>query len=201
MIHTNARFSSEVEAAVAAIELRTSAEVVVVAAERSGSYADLTAIFAASFAWLAAAAMVWAPFHLAPHWFMVDLGVAFGLGWWIGKQRWAIRLMSSRQRRWDQVRASASQEFTQESVHGTPLRTGVLVYVSALEEKVELIPDAGVEARIPPGRWVPTMLAFSHADLDHFLSGLNEVGDVLAAHFPADDIDNFNLPDAPRIRT
>jgi uncharacterized membrane protein len=82
----------------------------------------------------------------------------------------------------------------------TPRRTGLLVYVSGWEGKVELIPDVGLEARIPRALWGKAAQNFAHDDLDHFLAGLAAVGELLAEHVPHTDGQRVDLANTPRIR-
>ncbi|RME24224.1 MAG: hypothetical protein D6798_11650, partial [Deltaproteobacteria bacterium] len=61
MLHTNAAFSEAVEAAVAEVESRTDAELIVVAAPRSGSYRDVAVLVGCVVAWLLLVGMLFSP--------------------------------------------------------------------------------------------------------------------------------------------
>lgn len=201
MIHTDARFSSEVEEAVESLEARTDAEIVVIAAERSGSYRDLATSAAALASLVLLVAMLYVPYVVPPWTVPVELAVCFLLCTWLCNGRWFLRLVTPRRRLAAQVLASARAEFVAESVHGTPQRTGVLVYVSALEGRIEVIADVGLQGRIPPGEWIAATRAFQYDDLPHFLEGLRSLGALLARHVPPiDSPDKVALSDAPRIR-
>ncbi|RME25398.1 MAG: hypothetical protein D6798_09055, partial [Deltaproteobacteria bacterium] len=96
--------------------------------------------------------------------------------------------------------------FHQELVHATRNRTGLLIYVSALEKQVLVLPDVGLDARVPRAEW--NGLAWGPAsdphhphDLDHFLAGLRAVGEILARHVPALDDNPDEIANAPRIRS
>jgi uncharacterized membrane protein len=78
---------------------------------------------------------------------------------------------------------------------------GLLVLVSELERRVELVPDLGLEAKIPRGEWGPAADAFANHDLPGFLAGLRAIGELLAKHVPATEGGpGLELSDAPRIR-
>ncbi|MCB9679532.1 MAG: hypothetical protein H6737_30785 [Alphaproteobacteria bacterium] len=201
MIHRDARFTKAVEDLVTELEARTDAEIVVVAASRSGTYDDVRYAVATAVTFVALAVIVEIPASVPPFWMMVDLLLTWFATAWICNADPILRRMVRARRRLDAVKEAAAAEFHAESVHGTPNRTGLLVYVSALEERVELVPDLGLEARIPKGRWAKALEAFHHADLDHFLTGLREIGDVLEQHVPRVSNSDFDLPNAPRIRT
>ena len=86
-------------------------------------------------------------------------------------------------------------------MHSTPGRLGLLIYVSALEARVELVPDIGLQRHIPDGAWAAAREKFRHDDLGHFLAGLDEVGALLTRSVPATGgPDRVDLPNAPRIR-
>lgn len=200
MLHDD-RFSKSVEEEVGRIEQRTDAEVVVVAAPRSGNYADVAQLAASVLTLLVLIGLLAMPQTIRPFSLVLDLLIVHGLGVWLFSRPWALRFLTSNSRRQEQVERAAAAEFHIEAVHATPRRTGLLVYVSALEKRVELIPDLGLEERIPRGEWAKAVEAFTHDDLDHFLSGLRAIGEVLARHVPPAEGAVVELPDAPRVRS
>lgn len=200
MLHTDPQFAESVEAVVTEVELHTDAEVVVVAAERSGSYRDVSYAAASVVALASLVALLAVPWTHQPVTAVVEVALTWGIAAWLLSGRLPLRLLVPRRRREAQVAAAVEREFTREQVHATPNRTGVLVYVSALERRVELYPDLGVRGRIPDGAWAKVRGEFSHDDLDHFLRGMREVGDLLARHIPKLENDLVDLPNAPRVR-
>lgn len=206
MIRYDARFRETVETAVRRIERATSAEIVVVASSRSGSYRDLAAIAGAGAAWLSLAVLVYSPFVFLPTWMAIEVGaLGLGAGWLAHRSPWLLRLLAGPARTKRQVETAAKAAFMDESVHGTRGRTGILVYASLLEERVVLIPDAGLAAKVPGGAW--NALRFGPgpdparlASLDGFLAGLDSLGAILAREFPAPADDRNELPDTPRIQ-
>lgn len=207
MLHTNSRFSEAVEAAVGRLEADTDAEVVVVAAPRSGSYRDLALAFGLVMAWLMLLLVLFSPFHFQPVWIPLELPAVAVLATWAAHKRpGLLRRLAGRKRLKAQVEAAADATFHQEVVHGTKGRTGLLIYFSALEQRVVLRPDLGLDARVPGGewnaiRWGPGADPHTPADLDHFLAGLQAVGQILARHVPPTGTNPNEISDAPRIRT
>lgn len=201
VIHTDARFAQAVEQAVTRLEAHTDAELVVVAAPQSGSYRDIPLLAALIGAWAFLLLAVLSPWSFSALWLPLDcLLVALLLGTVIAKAPTLLRLLTRAERRDTQVLRAAQVAFLEEQVHGTRGRTGVLIYVSALEQRVELLPDHGVDACIPHGEW--HALSWDASTLDGFLSSLDACGAVLAEHLPALDGDNPDeMPNAPRIRT
>lgn len=207
MLQTDARFSAAVSAAVAEAEQGTSAEIVVVAAGRSASYAVVSALVGAAVAWLGLAFVLWSPLDFSGVWLPLELpALGLGAAWMVHHSPALLRRLVPASTREAAVRRAAAASFHDESVHGTRARTGVLVYLSALEDQVCVVADGGVESRLPPGRlarvrWGEGEHPTQPGDLDHFLAGLRSLGNMLAEVLPADPDDNPDeLPDAPRIR-
>ena len=194
------RFHQAVAARVDEIEGRTDAEIVVVTARRSGSYRDL-AMAAGAVAALATFGLLLAiPWVVHPVLAVADLALAFGLVTWLVDGRAALVRLASQRRRREQVRLWAEAEFHREAVHATPRRTGLLIYVSAAERRVELVPDVGIEARVPGAAWLEATIQLSASDLDLFLRGLDAVGAILAEHVPPVGERGVELENAPRMR-
>ncbi len=200
MLHADHRFHDAVAERVAQLEKRTDAEVVVVAAAKSGSYLDLAQVCGAVAALATFVVLLVVPLTIHPVLAILDLGFAFVVVSWLVAGHRASTWLASGARKLDQVRRAAASEFHLEAVHATPMRTGLLVYVSAWEEKVELIPDVGLEARIPRGRWAEAVQRFSAVDVAGFLAGLDAVGELLAEYVPHSGARKLDLDDAPRIR-
>lgn len=200
MIRTDAQFSEAVARKVTEIEKVTDAEVVVVAAKCSGTYRDL-ALAAASVASLATyGVLLVVPFQVSPILAMADLVGVWGLvGWWLSTTPLVARLARAERRR-RQVRTAAAAEFHLEAVHSTPRRIGLLVYLSVWEGLVEVIPDAGVDARIPRGELGVLAARFDGTSTDGFLASLDALGKALAERLPASEEPQLELADAPRIR-
>ncbi|MFN7147759.1 MAG: hypothetical protein ACK4YP_28575, partial [Myxococcota bacterium] len=145
MVHTDARFSTAIEAVVAEIERRTDAEVIVVAAPRSGSYRDLAWLGGLLVAVGVLAFLCWSPVVFDALWWPVEV-LAAGLltGWALDRYALSVTLAGEVRRR-RQVREAAFAAFAEENVHATSDRTGVLVYVSAAEARVEIVADQGLQ--------------------------------------------------------
>lgn len=199
MVHTDDRFSAAVEAAVAEVEALTDAELVVVASPRSGSYRDLAWLGGAVAGVALLAFLCWTPWVFQAIWFPVDVAMAIGLvGWALDRwPAWWLRFVPADRRR-RQVREAAEAAFVQEAVHATAGRTGLLVYVSAVEGDVVLLPDQGLLGRIPGAEW--NALRVSARSVDELVSGLHAVGALLAKHVPPTGANPDEIANAPRVR-
>jgi len=200
MLHIDPEIAEAVTAAVAQIETRTDAEVVVVIAPRSGNYDDLAYAGAGVISWIFLLAVLFLPIDVHPVAAAIEVPLAWVLGAWLLNGVYGARYLSSAARKRRQVVFSAAAEFQHEAVHGTPRRTGLLVYASVAEGMVELVPDVGLDAVIPRGAWTDAAKKIGCDDREQFLAGLAAVGDVLAEHLPPFDGERIDLPNAPRIR-
>ncbi len=201
MIHADHRFHEAVEAAVRRIEARTDAELVVVSAGRSGSYRDASLVGAALCTLALLVVVLFVPYVVPPWAVVLEIGVFFPFVAWLLDGPMGLRLLASADRRTRHVRTAAEAEFFHEGAHATPQRTGVLVYVSALEGLVVVLPDVGIEGLVPLGEWRAVTDRFAADHLDGFLASLDALGEVLARHVPPrDDPNRLELSDAPRVR-
>ncbi|TVQ91041.1 MAG: hypothetical protein EA397_11135 [Deltaproteobacteria bacterium] len=201
MIHADARFSRSVEEAVARLEEQTGAEIVVVAAGRSGTYRDISFVGASVLALFAMLVLILIPTPVHEYMLVIEVSLTWLLAAWVLDGAWFLRLLVPKSRRTAQVLEAAHAEFHREGVHATPRRIGVLVYVSALEGVVEVLPDLGIQGKVPPARWSEAIDEFRQDDLDHFLAGLYTLGELLAEFVPERDEDIVDLPNAPRVRS
>lgn len=207
MLHTDDRFAEAVEAAVTRLEAATDAEIVVVAVPRSHDCRDLSLLFGVGLAWSGLWAMLLSPWPFEPWLMPLELlGVgAFG-AWLAHRKPGLLRLFLSPARSRRQVEEAADAAFHQELVHGTRGRTGLLVYFSALEQRVALRPDLGLDARVPRAEW--NAIAWGPGQdprrctrMEDLLAGLDKVGAVLAARVPPLSDNPDEIANAPRVRT
>jgi len=205
MIRTDRNFSAALESAVRGAERGTAAELIVVVAARSGSYLDVALAIGAAAAMLVLLVALFAPAAFHPIAVALEIPFAFGLAVWAAHRTpGLLRTLAPASRRRKQVARAAAEHFLAEAVHGTRGRTGLLVYLSLLEEHVALVPDLGLEGRVPSAswstvRWSATGDPSRPRTQDDLVRGIAEIGAILRARVPADGTDVNELPDAPRI--
>lgn len=100
----------------------------------------------------------------------------------------------------EEVFERALRAFQELDLSRTAGRTGILILVSLLERRVQVLADSGINARVKPGTWnavVDMVLAgIRRGDLCQGLcEAIDQCGEILAGEFPirADDVDE--LPD------
>ena len=150
--------------AVSRAEDRTAGEIVPVVIAQSGMY-DAAPWKAASFAALSVLAGVllllqwyegWGLGWLYTSWTVAVLTLGAGtVGALVGGfVPAAQRLLADEETRARNVHQRALQAFVEEEVFNTRDRTGILLFVSLLEHRIEVIGDAGINARVHPDDWV-----------------------------------------------
>ena len=100
----------------------------------------------------------------------------------------------------DRASAEAKRQFAAHGLHLTEARTGVLIFASLAERYVEIVADAGINAKVAPEVWdraVQAMIDKIKEDqpVEGFIEAIRICGEVLAKHFPpgaanADELSN-----------
>ncbi len=194
------RFLDEVTTRVAALEGRTDAEIVVVAAAAADRWRDRSEQVAAVASLGLGALLLFLPINLHPAGFLADVAIGWFLLRLLARRPEVLRWTTRAGERRERAEQAARNAFVVEAVHGTPNRSGVLVYLATLEREVVLLPDLGVQGAVPMGELSAARDAFRHDDLDHFLAGLDALGAVLERHVPwTPTSDDVNLPNTPRV--
>lgn len=205
--------------AVTAAEQTTDSEIVTIVSDRSDAYHDV-ALHAAIVAMLLLAglyALVPAIPEAKLAWFQsgwlaeVELPQAFlllmasqailflivriAMNW--TPLRMALTPPATKIRR---VRRRALQFFKSSAEKRTQGRVGILLYVSLLEHRAEIIADEAIHSRVAPERWGEAMAVLVAGlrvgDAAGGMAGaVAKIALVLAEHFPKTDADLNELPD------
>lgn len=192
-----------VDAAVAEAEGLTSAELVVVWTPAAGSYLDVDQRFGLAvgvglLGWILFGETVLPPEGVIPALVLAWLG-----GWWVSAHSPLLRRWGTTPgRRREQAAQAARLAFLEQGVDRTRARTGALVHVSFLEERVDLVVDQEVEERLLPHELaaLAAPLQASLRDpafLDAFCRALVALGRSLGEELPWSPDDLNELPDAP----
>lgn len=210
---------ARISAAVAEAELLSSGEIVTMLADRSDGYTDVALAWAALVGFLALGALAIAPdFYMGIYDnFIADWGhewtprmilsLALGvatikfagmmlLQLWQPLKFWLIPAPIRTRR----VHQRAVQAFRIGAEQRTTGRTGILIYLSMREHRVEIVADQAIASKVEPGTWaeaIHAMLSELRAgrNADAMIAGVGKVGAILALHVPRLDDDVNELPD------
>lgn len=189
---------TDVAAAIGECEARTSAEIVVSVHQRSGVYREARWLAGSVAAFIVLLLLLFLPQEFDVRTMPLDILVAFGLGAgaaWIAPpiERWFTSKRSMRER----VDAAAVAELLSGGTTKTRGRTGVLVYVSALEAEARVVFDIGLDAAAKSADVVAASRLLEDAvrrfDRPAMLAALRQLGVALGAVAPrsADDLDEL----------
>lgn len=187
------------------IEIHTAAELVIVVRARSGHYAHADYLAGALLAFLGLLFLLFSPINFSQYWVVIDVVLLFLLGAFVSSRSPTIRrLFTSKKFREKAVRLGAAAMFYEAGIANTNSELGVLVYVSLLERRLELIADRGVLRAVPALEWNECLFelheAGSKPELEGMRKSLRFLGALLAAYIPATDENPNELPDMPRIQ-
>lgn len=189
----------EIAEAIRAAEARTSGELVAVIARRSDDYLETVLLWAAGIALLVPGAALllslpWDVVLIYQAQLAAFLAAAL-LFYWTPIKRWLVPRALQQAR----CRRLAREQFFVQGLHLTHARTGVLLFVSIAEHYVEIVADAGINARVLQVEWAAVVDAFTRqvkaGDVKPgFLTAIGACGEKLAAHFPRPPHDQNELP-------
>ncbi len=137
--------------AVESIEGATAIEVVIAVRRRSASYLHANVIVGALVAFAALAAMLFSESEFGWLAILVDpFVVGLVMGGLVELLPGVKRVLTPASRRHAHVLRAARATFVERGIHGTAGHTGLLVYISWLEQQVVLVPDTGLVRALTP---------------------------------------------------
>ncbi len=111
------------------------------------------------------------------------------LGYWLGTFGVILRPFLASSKIDEEVHQRALQAFFSRNLHATKDHTGILVMVSLLEHRVEILADSGINVKVSKDTWdviMTDMIARIKSDnlTEGFCTAVRECGEVLAKDFP-----------------
>jgi putative membrane protein len=191
-----------VKKAVADVEKATSAELVVAVAPTSGFYRHADYVGGMVLAALMLGVFLYWPEPFDWTYLPIELGVTFALGAvLVGNVDAARRFLTGRRQLDVNVRRAARERFVDLGVSKTQARTGILVFVSAFERRVEIVTDTGIDAAALGSAWSDAVKKLDRslrldADPARFVEALRALGPPLGAVLPRAAGDVNELDDA-----
>ena len=181
------------------LERCSCAEVVVEIRARSGSYAHADARFASLLAFVALLVVLFSPWPFAPWWVAIDVAIVWVVAMFIRSDS-ARRLMTTSRERETQVRVLASAVFHERGVANTTDEIGVLVYLSIMERRIEILADRGVLEAVPVLEWnrIVAEARGRNATPETLADVVRALTPLLERHLPVREGDVDELCNVPR---
>jgi len=186
------------------IEKTTDAEIVIVVRGRSGSYRHADYLCGAALAFLGLLFVLFSPFDFHTYWVPFDVALLFAVGAFGSSKSDTIRrLLTTDGFRTKAARAGAAAMFYEAGIANTHAENGLLIYLSLLERKMEVIADRGILKAVPPLKWNHSVFELKEVaqkcEPEDLINALRNLGAVLAEHLPATGENPNELADGPRI--
>lgn len=196
--------SEAIANAVREIEKDTDAEIVIVIRGRSGSYRQADYLCGSVLAFLGLLFVLFSPFDIRPLWVPFDVVILFVIGAFVCSRLPALRrLLTTKKFRAQSARTGAAAMFYEAGIANTQAENGLLIYVSLLEEQIEVIADRGVLKAMPPMQWNTVIHELKQlarqCDPERLIASIKDLGKVLSEHLPATGENPNELVDGPRI--
>ncbi|MCA1557976.1 MAG: hypothetical protein LC731_05480 [Acidobacteria bacterium] len=172
------------------IEKETDAELVIVVRARSGSYHYVDLLCGAVLAYAVLLFQLFSPWVFNHFLVAIDVALIFALGFFVSSRSNAIRrLLTTKEERAHAVRMQAASMFYEAGIANTRAEMGVLIYLSLMERRLELLADRGVLEGAPPLEWNECVFDLQQVGRrphpEDFLKALRAFGAMLAKNIPA----------------
>src|SRR5713226_353690 len=195
--------STALAKAVRDIEKCTDAELVIVVHGRSGSYRHADYLFGALVAFVGLLFVLFSPFNFHVFWIPFDVLALFVAGAFVSSRGdWIRRFLTTKKFRAQAARTGAAAMFYEAGIANTQAENGLLIYLSLLEQRLEVFADRGILTSVPALEWNHALFELNQAgrraDPGSLTKALQDLGALLAKHKPATGENPNELPDMPR---
>ena len=197
-----------IESAVKAAEKGNKGEIVPVVVAASGDYGRVS--FRLGLLGFILAALVTSWMHwqypFVDYFFLLGILIAGGIsGWLIGRLPSTVRLLIGEKKMAEEVHDAAFAAFARNGLHHTGNETGILIFVSLLEHRVEILADRGIHEKVGEDFWKievqKLILGIREKRASETLSEvIRDMGGKLNEHFPASTQDRNELSNELRSR-
>ena len=190
--------------AVRDIEKESDAEIVIVVRGRSGTYRHADYLCGAIIAFLGLIFVLFSPFEFHTYWVPVDVLLMFMAGAFVSARTDTLRrALTSRDFRAKAARAGAAAMFYEAGIANTSAENGLLIYLSLLERRLEVIADRGILKAVPALKWNNSVFELRRVgrrpEPESLIKAVRDLGGLLVEHMPATGENPNELPDGPRI--
>lgn len=190
--------------AVRDIEKNTDAEVVIVVRGRSGTYRHADYLCGAVIAVIGLIFVLFSPFEFHTYWVPIDvIGLFIAGAFACSRTDFVRRVLTTKEFRAQSVRTGAAAMFYEAGIANTSAENGLLIYLSILERRLEVIADRGILKAVPALKWNNAVFELKQVGRNPesatLVKAVSELGELLAQYLPATGENPNELPDGPRI--
>lgn len=119
------------------------------------------------------------------------------LGYLLGNVSWVTKLLTTKREIEVEVYQRAIEAFFEHNLHMTERHNGVLIFVSLLEHKIQIITDSAVKAKIDQKIWDEIVNDFGHKVSKYTLTealkeAISSAAVVLEKYFPLEGKEKSN---------
>ena len=194
-----------VSASVAAAELKTSGEIVPMIVRRSSMIGH---VFPQLFSLLIIFTLFFRIFleqyyhELHYDWIMLaGLMMSAPMAFWLQRFSWVQRVMTPVLDREFEVFERAKLEFYESNIHKTKGDTGILIFISLMEHQCVVLAGESIASKMPKDTWDKVVgLAVggikNKKAADGLVAAIELCGQILSEHFPVQNGDKNELPNA-----
>ena len=196
-----------IESATRAAESRTIGEIAVMVVDASSRYRETEVFGGITLGNIIAFLVTVFFFHESIWWYVPLTFVFFFPFWLLFRKIPALKIhFAAPARRELAVQGRALRAFYEKGLYRTARSTGVLFFISILERKVWVLADKGIYEKITQARLNDFAKAVSEGirqgrAADALAAAIREAGELLREHFPIQDGDTNELPDAIMIES
>lgn len=187
--------------AVAEAELKSSGEIATIVVRQSERYREAEQLGALLVAGVLAVIPAVALHHVTIWSYIPMVFVLFFPTIWLFRRFPRLKLsFAGKRRQAEAVRERALAAFFEKGLHRTEQETGILIFISLLEQKVWILGDRGINGKIPPHYWKSFAAELaagirSGRGAEALCRVISGCGAELARHFPRTQQDRNELPD------
>jgi putative membrane protein len=195
----------QIRQAVAQAEARSAGEIVPMVVDQSGHYIQFALTGAIFFAFFVA--VIWMtirPTATVPQILLIEF-FAFWLSFFLIQRVapiWSWLIPEALKDR--VVRRRAEEAFYANRLHETREKSGVLILLSLMEHRVQILADIGIHQRVPPETWEKLVQQITSGvkeghPFEALRGAIDACGQLLAEHFPKRPDDTDELPNQLRV--
>jgi putative membrane protein len=186
------------------IEKDSDAEIVIAVRGRSGTYRHADYLCGAIVALAGLIFVLFSPFEFHTYWVPFDVVVLFIAGAFVSSRTDVVRrALTSKNFRAKAARTGAAAMFYEAGIANTSAENGLLIYLSLLERRLEVIADRGILKAVPALKWNNSVFELKRIgktpEPENLVKAIRDLGSLLAEHMPATGENPNELPDGPRI--